>query len=115
MTKIKGVIGDEILFDDGTRLISDHYQECCESHYLWFGDIKEDDYEGLEFDLSTDDFFERIEGYGIALKSLNGHPLRIPGYANNNGYYSSHLTLVIKLPSGDQREYDITECQDYKE
>jgi hypothetical protein len=54
------------------------------------------DFEGLEFDISGDDFFERIDGYGIALKSLNGHPVRIPGYGSNNGYYSCDLELVLK-------------------
>lgn len=69
------------------------------------------DFDGLEFDLDSDDFFERIEEYGIALKPLMGFPVRIPGYGNNNGYYSDQLELVL---SGKDfsKVFDISECQD---
>lgn len=69
------------------------------------------DFDGLEFDLTSDDFFERIEGYGIALKPLVGHPVRIPGYGSNNGYYSSRLDLVLSDRKGVLKVYDVSECQ----
>ena len=70
-----------------------------------------EDFDGLEFDLESDDFFECIEGYGIALKPLTGFPVRIPGYGSNNGYYSDQLELVL---SGENviKVFDISECQD---
>jgi len=70
------------------------------------------DFDGLEFDLSSDYFFERIEGYGIALTPLAGHPVRIPGYGSNNGYYSADLTLVLRDVTGFKKVFDITECQE---
>lgn len=111
--KAKIVGRDFIEFDDGTRLYSDHYQDCCETHYLNFSDLTIEDFDGLEFDLTNEDFFERIDGYGIALKPVSGHPVRIPGYASNNGYYSSNLSLVVTFPSGNSNVFDIRECQNY--
>lgn len=117
MTNLKVVeIGAESLtFDNGMVLSSFHHFDCCESHYLSLGDLRLDDFEGLEFDLSNDDFFERIENYGIALKPKNGHPVRVPGYGSNNGYYSSNLSLMLEAANGEIiQRYDITECQDIR-
>ena len=116
MEKLKAVKidSDSLEFDNGMILYSSHDQECGEIHYLSFSDLTLDDFNGLEFDLSNDDFFERVECYGIALKPKNGHPIRIPGYGLNNGYYSSDLDLIISNTDGrgTYRQYDITECQD---
>ena len=110
--KVVKISSDSLEFDNGMVLSSYHYQDCCENHYLWLKDLTLDDFEGLIFDLSNDDFFERIEGYGIALKPKNGHPIRIPGYGSNNGYYSANLDLIITNADGSLlKEYDITECQ----
>lgn len=114
MAKVTKVNGDYIHFDDLSVLSSEHCQDCCEHHYLDFSDIGLSDFDGLEFDLSGDDFFERIPDYGIALKPTNGFPVRIPGYGINNGYYSSNLTLELRN-DGNVRSFDITECQEYKE
>lgn len=111
--KVVRIEPDSMQFDNGMILHSDHEQSCCENHYLSLSDLTLDDFEDLEFDLSNDDFFERVEGYGIALKPKNGHPVRIPGYGSNNGYYSSNLALVITNIDGRGvfKQYDITECQ----
>lgn len=103
-----------ITFDDGTKLCSYHEPDCCESHYLDFADIKLSDFKDLYFDLTTDTFFERVEGYGIALLPIKGHPVRIPGYGSNNGYYSSDLSLVVmNADKKTIKTFDITDCQDY--
>ena len=110
--KVIKVNEDEIFFDNGFILTSEHEQDCCESYYLSFHDITIKDFEGLEFDLTEDNFFERIPDYGIALLPLNGFPVRIPGYGRNNGYYSSNMDLV--LYSADRkytRTFNIIECQ----
>jgi len=110
--KVIKIESDSIEFENGVKLYSEHQQDCCESHYLSMSDLTIKDFEGIEFDLSNDDFFERIEGYGIALKPIKGFPVRIPAYADNNGYYSSNLSLVLN-GNGFTKSYDITECQDY--
>jgi hypothetical protein len=113
--KVTGLNSDVITFDNGVKLYSNHYQDCCENHYLSMSDLTIADFDGLEFDLSNDEFFERIEGYGIALKPINGHPVRIPGYGSNNGYYSSNLDLIIINVNGLSiyKEYNISECQEW--
>lgn len=117
MNKVKVVKmdSDSLQFDNGVSLTSDHEPECCESHYLHFGDLTLDDFNGLEFDLTSDNFFERIEDYGIALKPIHGHPVRIPGYGFNSGYYSSNLDLVLSDNKGFRKVFDISECQDISE
>jgi hypothetical protein len=87
--KVIKVESESIIFENGFKLFSNHDADCCETHYLKFEDLTLSDFEGLEFDLSGDDFFKRIEGYGIELIPIHGHSVRIPGYASNNGYYSS--------------------------
>jgi hypothetical protein len=111
--KVVALDSDGLVFDNGMRLFSDHDQDCCEDHYLNFSDVTLSDFDGLAFDLTTDEFFERVEGYGVALKPKNGHPVRIAGYASNNGYYSDNLSLVVTNPNTYSvfKKYDITECQ----
>lgn len=108
VAKVKGW---GLLFDNGSELMSDHRQSCCEVHDLSFSDLTLEDFEGLEFDLSDDNFFDRIDGYGIILKPLNGHPVSVPGYGRNNGYYSSQLDLILRRHDGIIKRYDISDCQ----
>lgn len=99
-------------FDDGSTLTSHHDSDCCEQHYLSAENLTLADFEGLEFDLSGEKFFERVDGYGIRLVPLSGHPVSVPGYCSNNGYYSTQLALVLRRGSGERVEYDISECQE---
>ena len=108
--KVVKVNQDSIEFENGVKLESYHESDCCEHHDLYFGDLTLKDFEDLEFDLSGDDFFKRIEDYGIELIPLKGHSVKIPGYGSNNGYYSSNLSLVI-YGDGFKKEYDISDCQ----
>ena len=112
MDKVKVISIDDasLTFDNGVVLYSNHDSYCCESHYLSLKDLMISDFGELEFDISSDNFFERIDGFGIALKPLNGHPVRIPGYGYNNGNYSSHLDLILK-GEGFYKTYDVSECQ----
>ena len=111
--KVTKVYAESVEFEDGHTLASEHYQNCCEHNYLSFGDVTLEDFEGLDFDLSNDNFFNRIEGYGIELVPVHGHSVKVPGYGSNNGYYSSNLQLVLSKPYSEDRVFDITECQDY--
>ena len=110
--KVVKVNSEAIEFNNGIVLTSYHASDCCEEHYLSLGDLTIDDFDGLEFDLTSDTFFERIEGYGIALKPISGYPIRIPGYGINNGYYSDKLDLVLRTKKGILKNFDISECQD---
>lgn len=110
MVKVVYVDKDVLRFDDGSELSSDHYQDCCENHYLDFSGESLQGFSGLDFDLSSSDFFEKVDGYGIRLLPVNGHPVSIPGYGYNNGYYSSNLELVLKKDN-ESTKFDISDCQ----
>lgn len=109
--KVIKVDAESIEFENGTKLYSDHQQDCCESHYLSFGDVTIDDFKGLEFDLTGEDFFKRIEDYGIELIPVVGYSIKIPGYGYNNGYYSSKLDLVLTDDKDFKRVFNISDCQ----
>ena len=102
-----------ITFDNGMSLNTFHYRECCESHYWSLSDLTVSHFEGIEFDLSNSNFFERLDGYGIALIPISGFPIRIPAYGFNNGNYSSSLILQLRKKNKLIREFDISKCQDY--
>ncbi len=110
MSKIVKISTYEVEFDDGYVLSSDHSQECCESHYLWFRDIALNEVKDLDFDLSSSNWFRRIENYGIVLISRQGITVKVPGYASNNGYYSADLFLVLRKGK-EERIFDISWCQ----
>jgi len=112
LAKVIKVENDVIVFDNGCKLYSDHEQDCCESHYLDMEHLRLADFEGLEFDLDNDNFFKRIDDYGIELVPVKGWPVKIPGYGDNNGYYSTELTLVLTNNKGLHKTYDISECQE---
>ena len=110
MVKVRSVSEDTLTFEDGSTLYSNHDSECCEYHYLSFADLTMKDFEGLEFNLSSQDFFERVADYGIRLLPDNGQTISVPGYGYNNGYYSHHLELILKRDDSSTT-FDITECQ----
>lgn len=111
--KVIKVCSDQIEFDNGVILSSDHRQDCCESHYLHFADLTIEDFEGLEFDLTDENFFKRIVDYGIELIPIKGHSVKVPGYGYNNGYYSDQLELTL-TGNGINKTFDISECQEVK-
>ena len=108
LTKVTKVTNDSVLFDNGLELSSYHSTDCCEHHWVEFSAVGINDFDDLEFDLSTDKFFNRIPDYGIELVPVKGWSVRIPGYGNNNGYYSDKLDLTLS----DGRVFDITDCQE---
>ncbi len=114
-TKVVKINEESLEFDNGVELLSDHYQDCCEHHWLSFEDLSMDDFEELEFDLESDGFFERVEGYGIRLIPVHGHPVSVAGYGSNNGYYSDQLDLVLLDNGKIMKRFDITDCQDISE
>jgi hypothetical protein len=112
VTEIKNEDDGIIVFSNGYTLTTHHDFDCCEHHYWSLTDLSIDDFDGLEFDLDGDDFFGRIEGYGICLVPIDGFPIRIPAYGDNNGYYTDNLSLILSDGNKVIKEYDITECQE---
>jgi hypothetical protein len=110
-SKVIKVNDESITFDCGATLASYHEQDCCEHHYLSFDNLDITDFDGLEFDLSNDKFFNRIENFGIELVPLIGFTVKVPGYGINNGYYTSNLSLVLIKDNKEIANYEIDECQ----
>jgi hypothetical protein len=100
---------DKIIFDSGHELYSYHSPECCEEHFLNFQDLDLKEISQYDFDLSGS-FFEKVPNSGIRLLPVNGLPVFIPGYSDNNGYYTDNLTLILKKDDKEQC-FLITECQ----
>ena len=94
--KVVKIDSDATTFENGVKLYSNHDSDCCESHELNLKDLTIHDFKGLEFDLTTDKFFNRIPGYGIELIPIKGYSVKIAGHGYNNGYYSADLTLIIE-------------------
>jgi hypothetical protein len=110
--KVVNIGSDAIEFENGVKLYSNHDSDCCESHELTLSDLTMADFEGLEFDLTNDGFFNRIPDYGIELIPLDGHSVKIAGHGYNTGYYSDQLDMIIEKDGKEIKRYDITECQD---
>lgn len=82
------------------------------SHYLWWGDHRLSDFEGMEFDITGDSFFRRIDGYGIELIAKDGRTVQVAGHGESRGDYSSEMSLCVYDFSGNVlKRYDITDCQ----
>lgn len=113
--KVVKVNAESVEFENGIELYSSHDRDCCENHYLSFSDLTISDFEGLEFDLTGEGFFKRIDGYGIELIPINGHSVKVPGYGSNNGYYSSNLDLILADKNTALKTFDISNCQDISE
>ena len=113
MAKIIKLEEELITFDDGSTLCSSHHSDCCESHYIDASGIELNEVKDLEFDLTKplEDLIERVEGYGIRLKSTNNFALPITAYGYNNGYYGTNIDLTLQTANKTET-IDITECQD---
>ena len=117
-------IGDEYIIlenDDKEKLMvsSYHSTDCCEYHYLDFSAVKdmiEDDMLFFFFSEDPMSFFCKVEDFGIRLLPTNNHPISVPGYGSNNGFYNSHIDLIVE----DMRFHkeilniDASECQNIK-
>lgn len=109
---IEKVDDEGIYCDNGYFIYSRHDPDCCEYHWLAFEEA-DDDLVGKQLNLS-EEWFIRVEDYGIRLVPINEHEVCIPGYGQNNGYYSSNISLYIIDSNGFViQEHDVSECQDW--
>lgn len=104
--KIKKWDDDYIWFTDGTTISYDHCQDCCECNWADFS-VLEVFYQDEEFNdfevIPVDD-----SGFLLSLKLPTPDPwyyaftptkkIFIPCYSDQNGYYTSDLTIIIRGP-----------------
>lgn len=117
-----GVDFSMVIFEDGSRLFSDHDVSCCEWHYLDFNMLKDynistktgkpiDIYQ-QEFDFSNGVPFKRVVGMGIVLYDKEGNGYLVNGYGSNNGFYNDNIDLVYEDKDIKKvYRYDVSECQ----
>ena len=58
-----------------------------------------------------DTFFEKVEGYGIRLLAKGQHPIAVPGYGDNNGYYGTNIDLIVMKNNKVIFCEDVSSCQ----
>lgn len=90
MAKIIKINADGILFDDGSEISADHYQDCCEANYADFEQL-DDIGRNTDFDTSKM-IFESVDGEGFRFGNV-GKMFFIPCYSEQNGYYSSDIDI----------------------
>ena len=108
------VTKDKMVLSDGSAISSSHDSDCCEDHWLDFAETSKDgEAIGLTLDLDGQ-WFREVPGYGIELVPAvpDRHPIRVPGYGSNNGYYGSNIDLLLTSPDGKVQTWDVSECQD---
>jgi hypothetical protein len=114
MAKVIKVAHEDVFFDNGMVMTSAHDQDCCEHHYLCFAEA-----EGLlgadipidNLEHRFDTFFEKVEGYGIRLLAKDQHPIAVPGYGDNNGYYGTNIDLIVMKDNKVIFCQDVSDCQ----
>ena len=116
--KIKKWNDDYIWFTDGSTISYDHIQDCCEYNWADFS-VLETFYQDEEFE-----DFEIIPvdecGFLLSLKLPTPDPwyynytpskkIFIPCYSDQNGYYTSDLTIIIRGPEREPKNIDL-DCE----
>ena len=88
-------------FDNGTKVVDDHDQDCCELVYADWEQLK-------DTDVLSHNFPEKLTIDGVDKSGIKIDGYFIPCYNSQNGYYSSDLAIKIKYPDGKKEEIDIS-------
>lgn len=90
-------------FDNGTFIEDYHRQDCCESVYADWDQLKDTDVLSHEFKDKIE--IEKVEGSGFKIEGYF-----IPCYNYQNGYYGSDLELHIIYPNKEKEIVDLNVC-----
>ncbi len=124
--KISRIDGEFIYFTHDCMMCSNHFQDCCEWHYLDCDTLKDyniGSHTGERINIYEQEFewedekgigFIRVPGDGINIYDVEGNIYFIPGRGENNGYYSDDLMLDFYEGENVVASYDITECQEWE-
>lgn len=89
--QIANVTEKEIIFDNGNKITFDHEQDCCEWNYADFS-ILNPNVVNYDYDFSENLDFKFVEEAGFVFGS-EGHYIFIPCYSDQNGYYSTEISI----------------------
>lgn len=113
-TTIKEVTKDEIIFSDNSTLTDLHAQDCCENVYADWSYLQEEDIFTAfnEFKVFiVPNAGLRIEFYHEGYKQREAF---IPCYNEQNGYYSSALSIAFTGNGNSYIESDVSDsCFDH--
>jgi len=98
-------INNGLYFSNGLKIEDYHEQDWCEHVYADWSSLDDTGFENLIFNTIE---FEKVEGIGFR---INGYTIHC--YDEQNGYYSSNLSLTINYPNKENVEIDITKCSEY--
>lgn len=97
--KIKEITEEKITFDNGTTITYGHERDCCEYNYADFKQVRNED---IFDDLFDHDFPEKLQVQPVKNFGFRfGSPLLwipVPCYSEQNGCYSTHLSIITKFP-----------------
>ena len=112
--KIKSISIDEIEFDNGSVLDSEHRQNCCEHHYVDFTSMEDQFSKKTEFPENLNDLVvldynsekDNIRGEKyttfVILQDKKGRKYTLNIYNENNGYYGTEVILVLTTKKGKE-------------
>ena len=87
--KIIKITNEKIIFDNGSYITYEHYQDWCENNWADFDQI--DDL-AKEYDYEENLKFESVEGAGFRFGD-SSFMVFVPCYSEQNGYYSSDIDI----------------------
>lgn len=90
-----------ITIDNGARIEDYHNQDCCEAVYADWNALKDSNI--MDFDFPENFTIEGVPNSGFRIG-----PYFVPCYDQQNGYYSSDLSLIITYPNRRTRIWDIS-------
>lgn len=116
--KITKIDSNGLTFDNGAKLQDYHEQDCCETVYADWENMQvvtkiganSISVEELEFDERVINCLAFTPGLGFVLNAVNGIRILVSCYNQQNGYYSSALSLVYTDKYGRVNTVDISDC-----
>lgn len=89
--KIKEIQDEQIIFDNGETIGFRHDADCCEWNYADFNQL-DDIARNATF--TSPLVFEKVEEGGFRFGNQPNRMFFVPCYSEQNGYYSSDLTIL---------------------
>ena len=89
--KIREIQDEQIIFDNGETIGFQHYADCCEWNYADFNQL-DDIARNATF--TSPLTFVKVEESGFRFGNQPNRMFFVPCYSEQNGYYSSDLTIL---------------------
>ena len=107
-----------ITFDNGSALRHFHFQDCCENVYADWKSMQvvtkisanQLNAQELDFDKNILSKISKVNDIGFIIESEQGIKLFVSCYNQQNGYYSSNLSLIYANGSVTYGELNISDC-----